>query len=161
MSTGRLYYLHPWDASYSTHYPKWYWPGEILRIWAIYRIHQWSKCEAWVFLVGSSASTATTLCFLYILFRFPIFIRHVKEEGADPDVVVRLTTFYNLNVSWVHRTARPSIKLQQPLPSWLVQVVRVMFRFLFTIPLFVLAIDGVQGQHDINASPFWSGKSSR
>jgi len=90
------------------------------------------QCQAWVFLVGSSASTATTLCFLYVLASFPIFIRHVKEEGADPDVVVRLTTFYNLNV------------------------VRVMFRFLFTIPLLVLAIDGIQGQHRINADPFWS-----
>lgn len=57
------------------------------------------QCEAWVFLVGSSASLATTLCFIYVLVRFPIFIRHVKAEGADPSVVVRLSTFYNLNVS--------------------------------------------------------------
>jgi len=35
-------------------------------------------------------------------------------------------------------------------------VVRVMFRFLFTIPLLVLAIDGIQGQHRINTDPFWS-----
>jgi len=94
--------------------------------------YQIDMCEAWVFLVGSSASTATTLCFLYVLASFPIFIRHVKQEGADPAVVIRLTTFYNLNV------------------------VRVMFRFLFTIPLLVLAIDGVQGRHKINADPFWS-----
>jgi hypothetical protein len=60
------------------------------------------QCQAWLFLAGSSASTATTLCFLYVLARFPIFIHHVKEEGADPDVVVRLTTFYNLNASRVH-----------------------------------------------------------
>lgn len=60
------------------------------------------QCQAWIFLTGSSASTATTLCFLYVLARFPIFIHHVKEEGADPDVVVRLTTFYNLNASRVH-----------------------------------------------------------
>jgi len=90
------------------------------------------RCEAWIFLAGSSDSTATTLCFLYVLASFPPFIRHVKEEGADPDVVIRLTTFYNLNVF------------------------RVMFRFLFTIPLLVLAIDGIQGQHRINADPFWS-----
>ncbi|KIM82405.1 hypothetical protein PILCRDRAFT_461398 [Piloderma croceum F 1598] len=90
------------------------------------------KCQAWIFLAGSSASSATTLCFLYVLARFPIFIHHVKEEGADPDVVVRLTTFYNLNM------------------------VRVMFRFIFTVPLLVLAIDGIQGPHGIVTDPFWS-----
>jgi len=90
------------------------------------------QCEAWVFLVGSSASTATTLCFLYVLINFPIFIRHVKEEGADPDVVVRLATFYDLNV------------------------IRVIFRFFFTVPLLVLAIDGIHGRHGIITDPFWS-----
>lgn len=34
-----------------------------------------------------------------MLWRFPRFIRHVKAEGADPTVVVRLVTFYQLNVS--------------------------------------------------------------
>ncbi|KAF7980123.1 hypothetical protein HWV62_39547 [Athelia sp. TMB] len=90
-------------------------------------------CEAWVFLVGSSASFTITIFSLYVLARFPIFIRHVKAEGAEPDVVVRLFTFYNLNV------------------------VRVVFRFVFTVPVLVLAIDGVQGTHPINASPFWGG----
>ncbi|KAL0955617.1 hypothetical protein HGRIS_001851 [Hohenbuehelia grisea] len=89
-------------------------------------------CEAWIFLVGSSASTLTNIFFLHVLLRFPGFIRHVKTEGALPDVVVRLTTFYQLNV------------------------VRVVFRFLFTIPLFVLAVDGVQGSHAIVLNPFWS-----
>ncbi len=41
----------------------------------------------------------TTLAFLYVLWRFPKFIKHVKAEGADPTVVVRLATFYQLNVS--------------------------------------------------------------
>jgi len=49
--------------------------------------------------VGSIASSATTIFFLYILFRFPAFIQQVKQGGAAPDVVVRLATFYNLNVS--------------------------------------------------------------
>lgn len=52
----------------------------------------------YIFLVGSCAGTATTLCFLYVLLRFPSFIRHVKAGGAEPDVVVRLATFYQLNV---------------------------------------------------------------
>lgn len=41
---------------------------------------------------------STNVIFLYVLARFPGFIRHVKSEGADPDVVVRLATFFNLNV---------------------------------------------------------------
>lgn len=48
--------------------------------------------------MGSIAGTSTTISFLYILFRFPIFIQQVKQGGAAPDVVVRLATFYNLNV---------------------------------------------------------------
>lgn len=33
-----------------------------------------------------------------MLIRFPAFLRHVKAEGAQPDVVVRLSTFFELNV---------------------------------------------------------------
>ncbi|KAJ8586445.1 hypothetical protein M405DRAFT_795558 [Rhizopogon salebrosus TDB-379] len=89
-------------------------------------------CQAWIFLVGSSASTATTLLFLYVLVRFPQFIRRVKEDGGEPSIVLRLVMFYQLNFA------------------------RVLFRFLFSLPLFVLAVDGVQGYHSINQDPFWS-----
>ncbi|KAG2098430.1 uncharacterized protein F5147DRAFT_713950 [Suillus discolor] len=89
-------------------------------------------CQAWIFLVGSSASTATTILFLYVLARFPAFIRRVKADGGEPKIVLRLVMFYQLNFG------------------------RVLFRFLFTIPLFILALDGVQGSHSINESPFWS-----
>lgn len=50
-------------------------------------------------MVGASGATTTTIIFIYVLWRFPTFIRYVKAEGADPSVVVRLATFYNLNVS--------------------------------------------------------------
>ena len=50
-------------------------------------------------MAGASAGTFTTICFLYVLFRFPRFILYVKDGGAEPDVVVRLATFYSLNVS--------------------------------------------------------------
>jgi hypothetical protein len=43
-------------------------------------------------------STATNVLFISVLVRFPTFLRHVKAEGADPVVVVRLATFYELNV---------------------------------------------------------------
>ncbi|KAH9935157.1 uncharacterized protein BXZ73DRAFT_45522 [Epithele typhae] len=88
-------------------------------------------CDAYIFLVGSAGSTSTTVAFLYVLWRFPKFIRHVKIEGADPTVVVRLATFYQLNQA------------------------RVVFRFLFTIPLLILALDGIVGHsHSINHNLF-------
>ena len=59
-----------------------------------------SQVDAYIFLSGSCGSLSTTVAFLYVLGRFPRFIRHVKAEGADPTVVVRLATFYQLNVSF-------------------------------------------------------------
>jgi hypothetical protein len=88
--------------------------------------------DAWIFLVGSSTSTATNILFISILVRFPVFLRHVIAEGADPIVVVRLATFYELNL------------------------VRIVFRFFAAIPLLILAIDGVRRSHPINNSLFWS-----
>lgn len=87
-------------------------------------------CQVWIFLVGSSAGTSTTLCFLYVLARFPQFIEHVKAEGAEPNVVVRLATFYQLNR------------------------VRVLFRFLFTVPLLIIALDGIKAPYPIVGHPF-------
>ncbi|KZT27140.1 hypothetical protein NEOLEDRAFT_1240446 [Neolentinus lepideus HHB14362 ss-1] len=89
-------------------------------------------CEAWIFLVGSCASTATTIVFLYVLWLFPGFLRHIKSQGAEIEVVVRLATFYQLNL------------------------IRVWFRFVFTLPLLIVAIDGVQGSHPILMNPFSS-----
>ncbi|TFK44980.1 hypothetical protein BDQ12DRAFT_673903 [Crucibulum laeve] len=91
---------------------------------------QLETCQAYMFVAGASAGTSTTICFLYVLAKFPGFIRHVKAEGAEPDVVVRLTTFYQLNCT------------------------RVMFRFLFTIPLLIIGADGVAGQLPIVGHPF-------
>ncbi|TFK65558.1 hypothetical protein BDN72DRAFT_845367 [Pluteus cervinus] len=89
-------------------------------------------CMAWIFLAGTAAGTSTTICFLYVLARFPSFIRQVKAGGAEPDVVVRLATFYQLNK------------------------IRVVFRFLFTVPLMILAVDALHGSHPIILHPFSS-----
>ncbi|KAJ7799965.1 hypothetical protein B0H14DRAFT_1698626 [Mycena olivaceomarginata] len=95
--------------------------------------HNLETCEAWIFLGGSSAGTFTTICFLYVLANFPGFIRSVKAEGAEPDVVIRLTTFYHHNC------------------------IRVVFRFFFTVPLLVLAVDGLVDKSFIVVnSSFWS-----
>ncbi|RDB24880.1 hypothetical protein Hypma_007389 [Hypsizygus marmoreus] len=55
---------------------------------------------------------------------------HVKLEGAEPDVVIRLTTFYQLNC------------------------IRVVFRFLFCVPLLIMALDGIRGPYPIIGDPF-------
>ncbi|KAK0212324.1 hypothetical protein DFS33DRAFT_1280685 [Desarmillaria ectypa] len=89
------------------------------------------SCVAWIFLGGSSAGSLTTLCFVYVLARFPAFIRHVKLEGAEPDVVIRLATFYHLNI------------------------IRVIFRFLFNIPLLVVGADGIAPPYPVLSHPFW------
>ncbi|KAI6009885.1 hypothetical protein EDC04DRAFT_3095090 [Pisolithus marmoratus] len=91
-------------------------------------------CFAWILFVGSAASTCETLGFLFVLFRFPAFIRKVKDDGAAPNIIVRLVYSYQLNK---------------------VQCGRIAFRFVFSVPLLVLGIDGVQGSHPIAMSPFW------
>ncbi|TFY61737.1 hypothetical protein EVJ58_g4327 [Rhodofomes roseus] len=102
-----LYLLHQnpdkgeWFESWE--YKFWYW-GSIVSIIGmpltcmIARRHL-NTLDAYIFLSGSGGSLSTTVAFLYVLWRFPRFIRHVKAEGADPTVVVRLATFYQLNVS--------------------------------------------------------------
>ncbi|KAL4079325.1 hypothetical protein J3A83DRAFT_4154711 [Scleroderma citrinum] len=85
-------------------------------------------CLAWILVVGSSASTLETLSFIFVLVRFPAFIRKVKDDGAAPNIIVRLVYSYQLNCG------------------------RIVFRFLFSVPLLTLGIDGVQGSHPINMS---------
>ncbi|KAH9976300.1 hypothetical protein BGW80DRAFT_911727 [Lactifluus volemus] len=94
--------------------------------------HDILTTDAWIFLVGSLGSTTTNVLFIFILIRFPSFFRHVKAEGADPDVVVRLATFNELNL------------------------VRIVFRFATVGPLLILAVDGIRGSHIINRSLFWT-----
>ncbi|KAI0669539.1 hypothetical protein C8Q78DRAFT_992653 [Trametes maxima] len=134
-----LYLLHQnpnkeaWFSSWE--YRLWY-MGSLVAIigmplTALITRNHLETCDAYIFLVGSAGSTSTTISFLYVLWRFPKFIRHVKAEGADPSVVVRLATFYQLNQ------------------------VRVVFRFLFTLPLMVIALDGLIGvTHPVNRNLF-------
>ncbi|QRW12979.1 transmembrane protein [Ceratobasidium sp. AG-Ba] len=91
------------------------------------------KCEAWTIFAGSIGSLLITLWFLRVLWLFPAFLRRVKNEGAEPEVVVRLSTFHELNI------------------------IRVVFRFMFVLPLMTLAADGIKPSHNhVNESPFWT-----
>ncbi|KAG8735365.1 hypothetical protein FRC10_010684, partial [Ceratobasidium sp. 414] len=65
------------------------------------------KTEAWTIFAGSIGSLIVTLWFLRVL----AFLRRVKNEGDEPEVVVRLSTFHKLNI------------------------IRVMSRFIFVLPL--------------------------
>ncbi|KAI0365057.1 hypothetical protein BV20DRAFT_954964 [Pilatotrama ljubarskyi] len=134
-----LYLLHQnpnkeaWFSSWE--YRLWYMGAMValigMPLTALITRNHLETCDAYIFLVGAAGSTSTTISFLYVLWRFPKFIRHVKEEGADPSVVVRLATFYQLNQ------------------------VRVVFRFMFTLPLLVLALDGIIGvSHPVNRNLF-------
>ncbi|KAG8708582.1 hypothetical protein FRC09_001146, partial [Ceratobasidium sp. 395] len=82
------------------------------------------KCEAWTIFAGSIGSLIVTLWFLRVLWLFPAFLRRVKNEGAEPEVVVRLSTFHELNI------------------------IRIVFRFMFVLPLMTLAADGIKPDHN-------------
>ncbi|KAF9785071.1 hypothetical protein BJ322DRAFT_1005807 [Thelephora terrestris] len=90
------------------------------------------KCEAWTFLGGSIGSLTLTILFMPVLFIFPSFLRNLESQGVDQATVVRLTGFQELNR------------------------VRVVFRFMFTLPILILGADGVRGHHHVNESMFWT-----
>jgi len=71
-----------------------------------------------------------TIWFLPVLWVFPTFLDNLRFEGVDMDTIVRLTKFSELNT------------------------IRVVFRFLFTIPLAILGIDGVRPHIHINENLF-------
>ncbi|EJD43573.1 hypothetical protein AURDEDRAFT_167298 [Auricularia subglabra TFB-10046 SS5] len=90
------------------------------------------EAEAWTFLIASSGSLLLTLLFLPVLFGFPAFLRRLKAEGTQRRVVLRLCHFHDINI------------------------IRVSFRFVFVLPLFVLGLDGVLPNPVINESLFWT-----
>ncbi|KAF7290079.1 hypothetical protein HMN09_01313000 [Mycena chlorophos] len=90
------------------------------------------KCEAYTFLAGSLGSLSLTLWFTPILWAFPAFLSSLKSEGVDMGTVVRLTKFHELNM------------------------IRVCFRFIFTVPLVILGADGVRPHSHINESMLWT-----
>jgi len=88
------------------------------------------KCEAYTFLGGSLGSLSLTLWFLPILWAFPAFLASLKSEGVDIATIVRLTKFHELNM------------------------IRIVFRFIFVVPLIILGADGVRTHIHINENMF-------
>ncbi|KAJ7478637.1 hypothetical protein B0H11DRAFT_2173655 [Mycena galericulata] len=90
------------------------------------------KCEAYTFLGGSLGSLSLTLWFTPILWAFPAFLSSLKTEGVDSATIVRLTKFHELNM------------------------IRIVFRFIFVIPFVILGADGVRAHVHINESMLWT-----
>ncbi|KAI0731547.1 hypothetical protein C8Q72DRAFT_233727 [Fomitopsis betulina] len=90
------------------------------------------KNVAVTFLAGSISDLILNLNNLTVLFKFPRFLRDLKSEGVDMGTIVRLTTFHELNY------------------------IRIIFRFLFTVPLLILGVDGVTSALKVNMSMFAS-----
>jgi len=90
------------------------------------------KTVAATFLAGSISDLILNLNNLTVLYKFPTFLRELKSEGVDIGTIVRLTTFYELNY------------------------IRVLFRFLFTVPLLILGVDGLTNALAVNMSLFAS-----
>ncbi|KAF8304363.1 hypothetical protein DL93DRAFT_2038923, partial [Clavulina sp. PMI_390] len=103
-----------------------------LPVTAVVTRHDPTKSEAWIFFVGSVSSFIITVVSLRVLWLFPRFIQLLRKQGADPETIVRLTTYNQLNN------------------------VRVLFRFLFVVPLLILAIDGIRptAYHTVNEDGF-------
>ncbi|KAJ7686066.1 hypothetical protein B0H17DRAFT_1204456 [Mycena rosella] len=90
------------------------------------------KCEAYTFLGGSLGSMSLTLWFTPILWAFPAFLSSLKSEGVDTATIVRLTKFHELNM------------------------IRIVFRFVFVVPFVILGADGVRVHSHINESMLWT-----
>ncbi|KAH9959124.1 hypothetical protein BC827DRAFT_1216351 [Russula dissimulans] len=86
------------------------------------------KCEAYTFLGGSIGSLSLTLSFLPVLYHFRPFLNGLRREGVDMNTIIRLTKFHELNI------------------------IRVLFRLLFAVSPFILAVDGLRPHHHINQS---------
>ncbi|KAJ6589510.1 hypothetical protein B0H19DRAFT_1103992 [Mycena capillaripes] len=90
------------------------------------------KSEAYTFLGGSLGSLLLTLSFTPILWAFPSFLANLKREGVDTGTIVRLTKFHELNM------------------------IRIVFRYIFVVPLVLLGADGVRPHKHINESMVWT-----
>jgi len=90
------------------------------------------KCEAYTFLAGSLGSLSLTLWFIPVLWTFPSFLRNLTRESVDSNTIIRLTKFHELNS------------------------LRILFRFLFVLPLVTLGVDGVRPHQHVNESMMWT-----
>ncbi|EPT00440.1 hypothetical protein FOMPIDRAFT_1023814 [Fomitopsis schrenkii] len=90
------------------------------------------KNIAVTFLAGSISDLILNLNFLSVLFKFPRFLRDLKSEGVDMGTIVRLTAFHELNY------------------------IRILFRFLFAVPLLILGADGITTTLTVNMNMFAS-----
>ncbi|ELU44424.1 hypothetical protein AG1IA_01550 [Rhizoctonia solani AG-1 IA] len=101
--------------------------------------HDLQQVEAWTFFTGSAGirELPWAWCYFFVIefiltllinrWKFPSFLKRIEAENAEPDVIVRLVAFQDLNR------------------------IRIVFRLMFVIPLLILACDGLRsdGPHHI------------
>ncbi|KAK0468327.1 uncharacterized protein EV420DRAFT_458591 [Desarmillaria tabescens] len=88
------------------------------------------RSEAYTFLSGGIGSLSLTIWFSPILWSFKSFLSTLKQEGVDNSTVIRLTKFHELNM------------------------IRVLFRYMFTVPLVILGADGLTPHTEVNENAF-------
>ncbi|KAK0206521.1 hypothetical protein DFS33DRAFT_1315178 [Desarmillaria ectypa] len=88
------------------------------------------RSESYTFLSGGIGSLSLTIWFSPILWSFKSFLSTLKQEGVDNSTVLRLTKFHELNM------------------------IRVLFRYMFTVPLVILGADGLTPHTEINENAF-------
>lgn len=90
-----------------------------------------TKMEDNIFLAGSISAFILFIGSVWLLIVFPRFIKESRRQGANQDVLARLQYFKELNI------------------------VRTLFRFLYCVAIFTLAIDGRTASKHVNSHPFW------
>ncbi|KIY46156.1 hypothetical protein FISHEDRAFT_48082 [Fistulina hepatica ATCC 64428] len=90
--------------------------------------HDVPKCQAYTFLAGSLGSLVLTIWFTPILWTFNSFINRLKRDGVDDATIIRLTKFHELNS------------------------IRIIFRYMMTVPLLILGSDGLTTHMYVNSS---------
>ncbi|KAF9514286.1 hypothetical protein BS47DRAFT_1485158 [Hydnum rufescens UP504] len=88
------------------------------------------KSEPITMMAGSIGSGLVTFCSLRVLWLFPAFIKRVRRAGGEPEVVIRLTVFKDLNIS------------------------RTFFRFIFVISFLIISADGITRETHVNENAF-------
>ncbi|MBW0507463.1 hypothetical protein O181_047178 [Austropuccinia psidii MF-1] len=84
------------------------------------------RMEAVLYSFNCILNLILTVLFLWVLYRYPIWLKSLKVSGAPPDLIIRLYGIGELNK------------------------VKTAFRFLFIVPLAVLSFDGLSKTQPLN-----------
>ncbi|GAA6003027.1 hypothetical protein JCM10207_001952 [Rhodosporidiobolus poonsookiae] len=89
------------------------------------------KGEAVLYLFCTSSVLLTSFAFFWVMYVFPKFLNDLRTCGGTNDVVVRLKGWHELNK------------------------IRIPARLIFGISIFILAVDGLTHEADLNNHVVW------